>query len=158
GVPLDGVVADIMNPAPVTASPGLGRAAAVELMLARAIRHLPLVDTGRRLVDVLFLEEQIAAPPLPTPAVIMAGGEGRRLRPPTGPTPNPPAPGGGRPLVEIMTGRRRRGGTPDTPTAPPHRWEMTGGRRGGGAPLGVRIGSALEPPRWGTRGALLLLR
>ena len=41
GVPLDGVVADIMNPAPVTASPGLGRAAAVELMLARAIRHLP---------------------------------------------------------------------------------------------------------------------
>src|SRR5205823_6058521 len=65
GVPLDGVVADIMNPAPVTASPGLGRAAAVELMLARAIRHLPLVDTGRRLVDVLFLEEQIAAPPLP---------------------------------------------------------------------------------------------
>src|SRR5438309_1364452 len=82
GVPLDGVVADIMNPAPVTASPGLGRAAAVELMLARAIRHLPLVDTGRRLVDVLFLEEQIAAPPLPTPAVIMAGGDGRRLHPP----------------------------------------------------------------------------
>src|SRR2546426_10170381 len=97
GVPLDGVVADIMNPAPVTASPGLGRAAAVELMLARAIRHLPLVDAGRRLVDVLFLEEQIAAPPLPTPAVIMAGGGGRGVPPPPAPPPPPPRPLGGRP-------------------------------------------------------------
>ncbi|PYM60413.1 MAG: alcohol dehydrogenase [Candidatus Rokuibacteriota bacterium] len=137
GVPLDGVVADIMNPAPVTASPGLGRAAAVELMLARAIRHLPLVDTGRRLVDVLFLEEQIAAPPLPTPAVIMAGGEGRRLRPLTESTPKPLVLVGGRPLVEIMIERLRQSGITDITIALHHK---------------------SEPPPWGTRGALLLLR
>src|SRR5438445_7509830 len=106
GVPLDGVVADIMNPVPVTASPGLGRAAAVELMLARAIRHLPLVDTGRRLVDVLFLEEQIAAPPLPTPAVIMAGGGGRRLRPVTGSMPKPLVLVGSGQVVEIIKDRQ----------------------------------------------------
>jgi CBS domain-containing protein len=80
GIPLEGAVAAIMNPTPVTASPGLGRAAVAELMLARRIRHLPIVDAGRRLVDVLFLEDQIALQPLPAPAVIMAGGEGRRLR------------------------------------------------------------------------------
>src|ERR1700682_4558796 len=46
GVPLDGVVADIMNPTPVTASPGLGRAAAVGLVLSRGVRPLPLGGAG----------------------------------------------------------------------------------------------------------------
>src|SRR5205823_2964892 len=58
GVPLDGVVADIMNPAPVTASPGLGRAAAVELMLARAIRHRPWATRGA----LLLLRERLRQP------------------------------------------------------------------------------------------------
>ncbi|PYM52483.1 MAG: hypothetical protein DME16_01150 [Candidatus Rokuibacteriota bacterium] len=158
GVPLDGVVADIMNPAPVTASPGLGRAAAVELMLARAIRHLPLVDTGRRLVDVLFLEEQIAAPPLPTPAVIMAGGEGRRLRPLTESTPKPLVLVGGRPLVEIMIERLRQSGITDITIALHHKSEMIRERLGDGARLGVRIGYALEPTPLGTMGALRVTR
>jgi dTDP-glucose pyrophosphorylase len=158
GVPLDGVVADIMNPTPVTASPGLGRAAAVELMLSRGIRHLPLVDAGRRLVDVLFLEEQIAAPPLPTPAVIMAGGEGRRLRPLTESTPKPLVLVGGRPLVEIMIERLRQSGITDITIALHHKSEMIRERLGDGARLGVRIGYALEPKPLGTMGALLLLR
>jgi len=158
GVSLDGVVADIMNPAPVTASPGLGRAAAVELMLARSIRHLPVVDAGRRLVDVLFLEEQIAPPPLPTPAVIMAGGEGRRLRPLTESTPKPLVLVGGRPLVEIMIGRLRQSGITDIIVAVHHKSEMIRERLGDGSRLGVRIGYALEPKPLGTMGALPLVR
>ncbi|HYR38377.1 MAG TPA: sugar phosphate nucleotidyltransferase [Methylomirabilota bacterium] len=158
GVPLDGGVADIMNPVPVTASPGLGRAAAVELMLARGIRHLPLVEAGRRLVDVLFLEEQIAAPPLPTPAVIMAGGEGQRLRPLTESTPKPLVLVGGRPLVEIMIERLRQSGITDITIALHHKSEIIRERLGDGARLGVRIGYALEPKPLGTMGALLLLR
>src|SRR5712692_410830 len=145
GIPLEGAVAEIMNPSPVTASPGLGRAAAVELMLARSIRHLPLVDAGRRLVEVLFLEEQIAPPPLPTPAVIMAGGEGRRLRPLTETTPKPLVLIGGKPLVEIMIERLRQS-------------EMTRERLGDGSRLGVRVGYALEPKPLGTMGALPLVR
>src|SRR5438876_3104751 len=158
GVPLDGVVADIMNPAPVTASPGLGRAAAVELMLARAIRHLPLVDTGRRLVDVLFLEEQIAPPPLPTPAVIMAGGEGRRLRPLTEFTPKPLITVGGKPLVEFMIERLRGAGITEIIVAVHHKSEMIRERLGDGSRLGVRIDYVLEPAPLGTMGVLPLLR
>jgi dTDP-glucose pyrophosphorylase len=158
GVPLDGVVADIMNPTPVTVSPGLGRAAAVELMLARGIRHLPLVDASRRLVDVLFLEEQIAMPPLSTPAVIMAGGEGRRLRPLTESTPKPLLLVGGRPLVEIMIERLRQSGISDITIALHHKAEMIRERLGDGGRLGVRIGYALEPKPLGTMGALPLLR
>src|SRR6266849_6082514 len=158
GVPLDGGVADIMNPVPVTASPGLGRAAAVELMLARGIRHMPLVDAGRRLVDVLFLEEQIAAPPLPTPAVIMAGGEGRRLRPLTETTPKPLVLIGGKPLVEIMIERLRQSGITDITVAVHHKSEIIRERLGDGSRLGVRVGYALEPKPLGTMGALPLVR
>jgi dTDP-glucose pyrophosphorylase len=158
GVPLDGAVAEIMNPAPVTAGPGRGRAAAVELMLARGIRHLPIVDAGRRLVDVLFLEEQIASPPLPAPAVIMAGGEGRRLRPLTELTPKPLIAVGGKPLVEIMIERLRQSGVFDITIAVHHKSELIRERLGDGARLGVRIDYALEPKPLGTMGALTLLR
>jgi dTDP-glucose pyrophosphorylase len=158
GISLDGVVADIMNPAPLTALPGLGRAAAAELMLARSIRHLPVVDADRRLVDVLFLEEQIAPPPLPTPAVIMAGGEGRRLRPLTESTPKPLVLVGGRPLVEIMIERLRQSGITDIIVAVHHKSEMIQERLGDGSRLGVRIGYALEPKPLGTMGALPLVR
>jgi dTDP-glucose pyrophosphorylase len=158
GIPLEGAVAEIMNPSPVTASPGLGRAAAVELMLARSIRHLPLVDAGRRLVEVLFLEEQIAPPPLPTPAVIMAGGEGRRLRPLTETTPKPLVLIGGKPLVEIMIERLRQSGITDITVAVHHKSEMIRERLGDGSRLGVRVGYALEPKPLGTMGALPLVR
>jgi dTDP-glucose pyrophosphorylase len=158
GVPLDGLVADIMNPMPVTAAPGLGRAAAVELMLARGIRHLPLVDGGGRLVDVLFLEEQIAPPPLPASAVIMAGGEGRRLRPLTETLPKPLVEVGGRPLVEIMIERLRRSGISEIIIALHHKHEMIRDRLGDGRRLGVRLTYALEPKPLGTMGVLPLLR
>jgi dTDP-glucose pyrophosphorylase len=158
GVPFDGAVADIMNPRPVTAPPGLGRAAAVELMLARSIRHLPLVDAGRRLVDVLFLEEQIAPPPLPAPAVIMAGGEGRRLQPLTETTPKPLIAVGGKPLIEIMIERLRQAGIGDITIALHHKSEMIRERLGDGSRLGVRIDYAIEPKPLGTMGALTLLR
>jgi NDP-sugar pyrophosphorylase family protein len=147
-----------MNRAPVTASPGLGRGAVVELMLARKIRHLPIVDAERRLVDVLFLEEQIAPPPLPTPAVIMAGGEGRRLRPLTESMPKPLVLVGGKPLVEIMIERLRRSGISDITMALHHKSEMIREQLGDGGRLGVRLDYAFEPTALGTMGALPLLR
>src|SRR5713226_8311360 len=158
GIPLEGAVAEIMNPSPVTASPGLGRAAAVELMLARSIRHLPLVDAGRRLVEVLFLEEQIAPPPLPTPAVIMAGGEGRRLRPLTESTPKPLVAVGGKPLVELLIERLRQSGVSEMTVALHHKSELIRERLGNGSRLGVSLDYALEASPLGTMGALTLLR
>ena len=158
GIPLEGAVADIMNPTPVTASPGLDRAAVAELMLARRIRHLPIVDAGRRLVDVLFLEDQIALQPLPAPAVIMAGGEGRRLQPLTELTPKPLLAVGGKPLIEFMIERLRRSGIFEITVALHHKAEMIRERLGNGGQLGVRIDYALEPKPLGTMGALPLVR
>ena len=101
-----------MNATPVTGRAGLDRTDADELMRVRRIRHLPLVDGGGRLVDVVFLDDLFARPPLPASAVIMAGGMGTRLRPLTEETPKPLLRVGGRPLIEILIERLERSGWP----------------------------------------------
>ena len=78
---------------------------AVALMRQRVFRHLPVVDEQGRVVELRLLDELLAPPPLEIPAVIMAGGEGKRLRPFTETTPKPLLRVGGQPLVEILDRR-----------------------------------------------------
>jgi NDP-sugar pyrophosphorylase family protein len=127
-------------------------------MRARFVRHLPLVDAERRVAGLLRLEDLIAPPPLESRAVIMAGGEGRRLRPLTESTPKPLISVGGKPLIEIMIERLRQSGVADITVALHHKSEMIRDRLGDGGHLGVRIDYALEPKPLGTMGALTLLR
>jgi hypothetical protein len=77
-------------------------AAATELMRAREIRHLPLVDAAGRLADMVLLDDVLARVPLSAAAVIMAGGMSTRRRPLTEETPKPLLRVGGRPLIEIL--------------------------------------------------------
>jgi dTDP-glucose pyrophosphorylase len=158
GVALEHAVEGIMNRSPIVGRPGMARAEAVAFMLARTIRHLPLVDAAGQLVDVLFLEEQIAPPALPTPAVIMAGGMGQRLRPLTEEVPKPLLRVGGRPLIEILIERLERSGISDVLVAVHHKSAMIREQLGDGARLGVRLRYVEEPERLGTIGALSLIR
>jgi predicted transcriptional regulator len=76
GAHLEAPIGENMNATPLTRRAGLGRTEPGELMRARAIRHLPLVDGTGRLVDVVFLDDLLARLPLPASAVIMAGPHG----------------------------------------------------------------------------------
>jgi NDP-sugar pyrophosphorylase family protein len=147
-----------VNRTPLTGPAGLSASEALQFMRARSVRHLPLLDAERRVADLLRLEDLLAPPPLRSRAVIMAGGEGRRLRPLTELTPKPLIAVGGRPLVEIMIERLRQSGLVDITIAVHHKSEMIRERLGDGARLGVRIDYALEPKPLGTMGALTLLR
>jgi len=159
GVSLEARAGEVMNRAPVVATAGLGAAEALGLMRARAIRHLPLLDGNGAVVDLLRLEELLAPPPpLRCRAVIMAGGEGRRLRPLTESTPKPLLSVGGKPLVEILIERLRQSGIAEVLIAVHHKSGMIRERLGDGARLGVRIEYAEEPRPLGTMGALPLLR
>ena len=102
---LDAKVDEVVNRAPLTGPAGLSAPEALQLMRARSVRHLPLLDAERRVIDLLRLEDLLAPPPLQSRAVIMAGGEGRRLRPLTESTPKPLISVGGKPLIEIMIER-----------------------------------------------------
>ena len=158
GASLDAPVVTSMNATPITGRAGLGRGAATELMRARRIRHLPLVDEAGRLQDVVFLDDLLVRTPLPAAAVIMAGGMGTRLRPLTEETPKPLLRVGGRPLIEILIERLERSGIGRVLVAVHHKSEMIRAALGDGERFGVRISYVDEPERLGTIGALTLIQ
>ena len=67
---------------------------------ARASVTCPSLDRERRLVGIHFLEALLGTADKPNAAVIMAGGEGRRLRPLTDRLPKPMVQVAGRPILE----------------------------------------------------------
>ena len=158
GTSLDAPVAAGMNATPITGRAGLGRGAATEMMRARRIRHLPLVDEAGRLQDVVFLDDLLVRTPLPAAAVIMAGGMGTRLRPLTEETPKPLLRVGGRPLIEILIERLERSGIGRVLVAVHHKSEMIRAALGDGERFGVQISYVDEPERLGTIGALTLVQ
>lgn len=159
GVPLEAKIEEAMNRAPTVGTLGLPSAEALALMRSRSIRHLPLLDSRGRVVDLLILEELLApAPPLKTRAVIMAGGEGRRLRPLTESKPKPLLSVGGKPILEILIERLRQSGIVEILVALHHKSEMIRDQLGDGARLGVRVEYVEEPVPLGTMGALTLVR
>src|SRR4030095_9844268 len=103
----------------------MGRAEALAMMRQRRIRHLPLVDVGGRVHDLLLLDELLAPlGPLDTLAVVIAGGEGRRLLPLTQSTPKPLLKVGDKPLVEILINRLREAGIPEWLVSVHHKADM----------------------------------
>src|SRR5207244_3358789 len=98
------------------------------------------------------------APPLANRAVIMAGGEGRRLRPLTEATPKPMLRVGGTPILELLIERLRQSGIVDVLITLRHKSEMIRDHLGDGGRLGVRIEYVEESEPLGTMGALTLVR
>jgi dTDP-glucose pyrophosphorylase/CBS domain-containing protein len=154
GASLDGVVTEVMNAHPVVGAAGLAKDEAVALMRRRSLRHLPLVDDARRLVEVLFLDDILRPAPLPNAAVIMAGGAGRRLAPLTATTPKPLLKVGGKPLLEIMIERLRDTGVREVIVTVHYMSELIEAHLGDGSRLGVRVRYVREMQARGTAGSL----
>lgn len=159
GVALAAKVEEVMNRTPVVAPVGLARGEALALMQSRSVRHVPVLDERRSVVDLLRLEDLLAPlPPLKNRVVVMAGGEGRRLLPLTESVPKPLLRVGGRTILEILLERLRRSGIVDVLVAVRHKSEMIREHLGDGTRLGVRIEYLEESEPLGTMGALTLVR
>lgn len=74
----------------------------LDLMQARKIKHLPILDPCGRLIGIHMLHDVVGGGKLPNQAVIMAGGKGVRLRPITENLPKPMIPVAGRPILERL--------------------------------------------------------
>jgi dTDP-glucose pyrophosphorylase len=157
GVSLEDRVGGAMNPTPTWAAPTIGRDEAIAFMRSRGLRHLPLVDAGWRLVDLLFLDDLTEVARLRNCAVIMAGGAGSRLRPLTETVPKPLLRVGGKPLLEIMIERLRGHGVSDFYLSVHYKSDMIEAHFGDGSRLGVSIRYLREDEPLGTAGALRLL-
>lgn len=157
GLSLNDPITQALNRQPTVAPAATDRSEALAVMRARGIRHLPLVDGRGRAVDVLFLEDLLDTGRLPNHAVIMAGGDGKRLRPLTEATPKPLLRVGGKPLLEILVERLRAAGVRSFHITVRHKSEMIEEHFGDGSRHDVGIRYVREREPLGTVGALALL-
>jgi len=159
GTSLEAKANEAMNRHPVVGEPGMTEGEALGLMRGRRIRHLPLLDNQRRVVDLLILDDLLGPrAALRNRAVIMAGGQGTRLSPLTESTPKPLLTVGGKPLLEILIERLRQSGIVSVLIAVHHKADMIRERLGDGSRLGVALEYMEEPEPLGTMGALPLMR
>jgi dTDP-glucose pyrophosphorylase len=97
-------VGDVMNSDPRVLPFGASMDEIRGLMQKASIRHIPIVDEDRRVLDLVTWEDLFVpcVKEHPEPVVIMAGGRGTRLDPFTKILPKPMIPIGDKPVVEMI--------------------------------------------------------
>lgn len=111
GVDLNSPVEGILRGISLVASVHDDKKAVMASMLERKNEFMPVVDDEQRIVDVIFWEdlfernERVFHSKLNLPVIIMAGGQGTRLRPLTNVLPKPLIPIGEQTMMEDIMDR-----------------------------------------------------
>src|SRR5207244_3531350 len=142
---------------PTTAPVGTPPAELRLLMQATALRPIPLLDEAGRVVDLAVMSDLPLEPVSPLSAVVMAGGQGVRLRPLTDDLPKPMLPVGDRPLMEHIVDQLRASGIRQVNVTTHYKAEAIMGHFGDGQNFGVEINYVHEEHPLGTAGALALM-
>ena len=157
GASLDDPVAGHLTRRFVWVGSGEDRARVLELMTARRIGAIPVLDDDRRPVGLHLLDEAVRAEPRPNWAVVMAGGRGTRLRPLTESVPKPMLRVAGRPILERIVLHLVGIGIERIFLAVGYLGEVIEAHFTDGRAFGARIDYLREDEPLGTGGALGLL-
>ena len=163
GKGLQSAAAAAMTPNPILADTAAGPQGWLELMLERGVNAAPVVDAQGRFVRVVQVSDYTDQPRVWTggqdysAAVIMAGGEGRRLLPITLERPKPMIDVGGVPLLERQVRAMVRAGLKRIFIATNYLGHIIEDHFGDGSGWGIEIVYLREPRKLGTAGALSLL-
>lgn len=157
GAGLDDPLAPHLERSFAAVSPREGRAEVLDLMRARHIAAVPVVDATGRPLALHLLDEALAPAERTTWAVVMAGGRGTRLRPLTETVPKPLLRVAGRPILERIVLHLVGHGVTRIFLAIGYLGEMIEEHFGDGHGLGARISYLREDEPLGTGGALGLL-
>jgi dTDP-glucose pyrophosphorylase/CBS domain-containing protein len=150
----------IANKKPVVARPHVSPSEALHLMNHSrnfVVNHLPLVDKEGRVVGLLLRRDLVSEDQLAVSAVIMAGGQGTRLRPIAAGIPKSMLSVGGRPLMEVILEQLRQSGIRRVNLATHYKGEMISEHFGDGKDFGMEIRYVEEDQPLGTAGALSLM-
>ncbi|HTU65145.1 MAG TPA: nucleotidyltransferase family protein [Steroidobacteraceae bacterium] len=157
GMTLDDGVDRIVARDPLVAPPTLARETALQLMQANRIHQLPIVDEERAVVGLHLLDDLMLPDTRPNLMVIMAGGQGSRLRPHTEHCPKPMLPVGGKPMMERIIERAKGDGIRRFAVAIHYLGHMVEEYFGTGRNWQIDIDYLREETPLGTAGAVGLL-
>ena len=157
GLDLQSKVEEIMFRTPLVAPPGMEREMLLQLMRANKIRQLPIVDAEGHIVGLHVWDEIITPSQRDNIMVIMAGGQGKRLRPFTEDCPKPMLPIAGKPMLEHIIDRARAEGFRRFVLSVNYLAHMVEDYFGTGEPWQIEIDYLREQMPLGTAGAISLL-
>ena len=157
GLTLNSSIDAIVYREPLVVPPQLGRDTVLQLMQANKIHQLPVVDPDRRVVGLHVWKELMIPGQRPNLMVIMAGGQGTRLRPHTERCPKPMLRVGGKPMLEHIIERARAEGFQRFVLAIHYLGHMIEDYFGDGGRWNMRIDYLREESPLGTAGAIGLL-
>lgn len=152
-----GVAGASMRTAFTSVGPDAQRAEVLDMMRVRNISQVPVLDADGRMIGLHLLHELIGAVERPNAAVIMAGGQGIRLRPLTETVPKPMLPVAGRPILERLVLHLVGYGVREIFVAVNYLGTVIEQHFGDGRHFGCRISYLREEQPLGTGGALSLL-
>ncbi len=157
GASLNASILEHMQRAFTAVGVGADRVEVLDLMHARGIEQIPIVDGDGKLVGLHVMREIIGAAVRPNVAVIMAGGKGVRLRPITEHLPKPMIPVAGRPILERLVLHLVGSGITHIYLSVNYMAEVIIRHFGDGSRYGCHISYLHETEELGTGGALSLL-
>ena len=158
GVPVESPLAPHVRSEFIAVRPETGRADVLELMKARHLGQVPIVDGDGRLVGLQSIRDLIGVPLRPNVAVVMAGGRGTRLLPLTERIPKPMLTVAGRPILERIVLHLMSFGIRRITLAINYLGHVIEDHFKDGTALGCHIDYLRETKPLGTGGALALLR
>jgi dTDP-glucose pyrophosphorylase len=158
GVPLEGSIQPIVNIRPRFALKGTDKDVLLALMRQERLRQMPLVDEKGQLVGLEILTDLLESRRRENWVVLMAGGEGRRLRPLTEDVPKPMLSVGSKPLLETIINSFIAAGFCKFFLSVNYKAELIESHFGDGTSRGIEIQYLRETQPLGTAGSLSLLR
>lgn len=157
GLTTERPISEIMNRAPRTFRFGEPQGDVLAYMRRERVQHIPIIDFAGRVVDLVTVESLLQPTPQDMPVVLMAGGQGLRLRPLTENTPKPMLEIGGRPILETIVRRLAAAGFENFHISVNYRADIIQNHFGDGSALGVNVSYIEESQPLGTAGPLGLL-
>lgn len=158
GLPLETPVAEVMNLNPFSIQADVDRGQRQALLKVKGIHQVPLVDSAGRVVGLETVDDLLATEACRDNwVVLMAGGEGQRLRPLTDDIPKPLLPVGSKPILETIIDSFIDSGFRKFFLSVNYKAELVERHFGDGSSRGVEIRYLREDTKLGTAGALALL-
>jgi predicted transcriptional regulator len=100
GLEFQSSITSIVHKNALVVPPSVGRDLVLQLMVANKIQQIPILNEVRQVVGLHLWDEVASNPVRSNVMIIMAGGEGTRLRPHTENCPKPLLPIAGKPMLE----------------------------------------------------------